>query len=325
MPKIEKFSWQAFILAISTGLSYCLGGIDQLAVVLGICMIADFITGILASVINGNTESKKCFRGIVKKCCYLVLVVVGHCIDVAYPQDTIVFRDIVVYFLIANDGISILENIGECGVEYPAFIKTFLEAIKKKASDGEMVVEKKEEVEEQPIEEPVEEPKPVYDYDNYKALFPCQEGGLTKDYSSDHLGIDVGWLNVENCYVYAVEDGVVKLAENSSTGGDRGEYCCIEHTYGDRKYWSGYLHLLTGSLTVKNGDKVVKGQVIGKRGNTGLSNGTHLHLYLSDWTNKDFSYVNMKNACTIDPKTRLYVDTSCQNVSNISFGMLERR
>lgn len=227
------------------------------------------------------------------------------------------------YFLIANDGISILENIGECGVQYPKFLMTFLEQIRDKADSGELQVEKQ--AEEEVIEEKEEEDKPTYDYDNYKALFPCQEGGLTKDYSSSHLGIDVGWLNVENCYVYAVEDGVVKLAENSSTGGDRGEYCCIEHTYGDKKYWSGYLHLLTNSLTVKNGDKVVKGQVIGKRGNTGLSNGTHLHLYLSDWSDKEFSYANMKNACTIDPKTRLYVDTSCQNVSNISFSMLERR
>ncbi len=298
-------------------------------------MCIDFVTGIASACVNGKLKSSKCFKGIVKKCCYLCLVIIGVAIDLLIQNDTVVVRTAVIYFLIANDGISILENIGECGVEYPQFIVKILETMKDKASTGELGdysnhdensrenMGEKDETPEEKEEESIIEP--TYDYDNYKALFPCQEGGLSKDYSSDHLGIDIGWLYTENCYVYAVEDGVVKLAENYSTGGPRGEYCCIEHKYGDRKYWSGYLHLLQNTLTVKDGDTVKKGEVIGKRGNTGDSNGTHLHLYLSDWTTKDFSYVNMKNACTIDPKTRLYVDKANQNVSEITFGMLERR
>jgi hypothetical protein len=41
-----------------------------------------------------------------------------------------------------------------------------------------------------------------------------------------------------------------------------------------------YAHLLKGSLRVKLGDKVTKGQVVAKLGNTGNANASHLHLQI---------------------------------------------
>ena len=44
--------------------------------------------------------------------------------------------------------------------------------------------------------------------------------------------------------------------------------------------WAFYAHLKKGTLLVKPGDKVKKGQVIAKLGNTGNSNASHMHFQL---------------------------------------------
>ena len=54
---------------------------------------------------------------------------------------------------------------------------------------------------------------------------------------------------------------------------------CVIIDHGNSEY-SVMMHMQTGSVTVKVGDHVVKGQVIGKLGNSGDSTGPHLHYQL---------------------------------------------
>lgn len=155
----------------------------------------------------------------------------------------------------------------------------------------------------------------MIDYSNV-GLLPVADGGITKKYGAKngdgtiHYGVDFGWINNPKCDVYAWQDGVIVECESYKTGGERGEYVVIEHTYNGKKRWSGYLHLLGNSLTIKKGDEVKRGQVIGKRGNTGKSNGAHLHLYISNKVASDavYSYETMKKYCNTDPLKWLYID-----------------
>jgi hypothetical protein len=58
-----------------------------------------------------------------------------------------------------------------------------------------------------------------------------------------------------------------------------GNYVVIDHGNGE---FSAYCHLQEGSIRVKQGDKVNKGMVIAKVGNTGNSGAPHLHFQLMD-------------------------------------------
>ena len=70
----------------------------------------------------------------------------------------------------------------------------------------------------------------------------------------------------------AVEDGIVSYSGYDSKSG---YYVFILHP---NKYKTFYCHMKQGSVLVKKGDKVVKGQRIGLMGETGSAQGVHLHF-----------------------------------------------
>ncbi len=83
-----------------------------------------------------------------------------------------------------------------------------------------------------------------------------------------HLGEDLASLL--NSPVPAANNGIVVLAEDV---GIYGKTVMIDHGLG---VFSGYSHL--SQIDVKVGDKVAKGDVVGKTGTTGLAGGDHLHF-----------------------------------------------
>lgn len=158
---------------------------------------------------------------------------------------------------------------------------------------------------------------------NDAILLPCSNTGVTQGYTNTHRGLDFGWISYEYSHnVWAIDEGKVIVTESYKIGGDRGEYIVLEHTREGKKRYSAYLHLLENSIKVKVGDKVKRGQLLAYMGNTGLSNGKHLHLYVSSYTNlnETYSYVRMKELCNNDPSKNLVL--SKDKVWNITGNML---
>ena len=74
--------------------------------------------------------------------------------------------------------------------------------------------------------------------------------------------------------VFQVRDGFA-LSGRSKYFLDKSNSIKIAHEDGS---YSLYVHLLEGSLRVKEGDQVVQGQIIAQSGNSGYSTGPHLHF-----------------------------------------------
>lgn len=89
---------------------------------------------------------------------------------------------------------------------------------------------------------------------------------------SMHNGIDLVGEGATLDYIIAFADGVVTISKNSSTAG---EYVQINHGNGQ---YTRYLHMKKGSRTVKAGQAVKKGEVLGYMGATGNVTGAHLHF-----------------------------------------------
>lgn len=114
-----------------TGVVYFLGGLDIALQSLLVVMIIDYITGLMSAIYNKEVNSKTGLKGIIKKFGYLLIVALSVIIDkITGTNGTI--RTLVIYFFVANDGISILENLGELNVPLPKKLLETLEQLKNK-------------------------------------------------------------------------------------------------------------------------------------------------------------------------------------------------
>jgi toxin secretion/phage lysis holin len=110
-----------------------LGGWSWLMTVLLACMVADYISGTLVAWMGkslkteyGGLSSKVGWTGIVRKGLMLMVVLVAALLDRALGQGNAMFRDAVCWFYVANEGISLMENLNLAGVPFPKKLKQLL-------------------------------------------------------------------------------------------------------------------------------------------------------------------------------------------------------
>ena len=119
-----------------------------------------------------------------------------------------------------------------------------------------------------------------------------------------HSGVDIAGGVEGQVNIIAAKDGIVvyptaSVSNNcpssdslSPCGGGYGNYVIIQH--GDGNY-TLYAHLYHNSITVKAGDSVKQGQVIGKMGSSGNSTGNHLHFEIREGSNSQSATVDPLN------------------------------
>lgn len=119
-----------FLVGIAGAIiTYLFGGFDLSMQFLIILMITDYITGIITAYQLKQLCSSVGLKGIIKKCGYLVAVTIANMTDVL-TTSTGIIRGMVIYFLIANEALSVLENLGKLGVPIPNKLKSAIMKLK---------------------------------------------------------------------------------------------------------------------------------------------------------------------------------------------------
>ena len=90
---------------------------------------------------------------------------------------------------------------------------------------------------------------------------------------SFHKGIDIADGNTNGKIIVAAKDGVVELVQLGGTS--YGNMILINHGNGVK---TRYAHIMSGSISVRQGESVSIGQPIARVGSTGNSTGPHLHF-----------------------------------------------
>ena len=117
--------------AIGAVLGYLFGGLDTLLEVFCIILILDTFTGMFKYYYKGEYQSKLFRKGLWKKCGYMLAVILAVQLD-RLIGDTGALRSALLFCLIANEGTSIVENLGEIGVPFPETIINAIYVLKDK-------------------------------------------------------------------------------------------------------------------------------------------------------------------------------------------------
>lgn len=115
--------------AVATCVTYLFGGWDLALQALVIVIVLDYLTGIVKGYVTKTLNSKTGFRGFLVKVCMLAMVVIATIMD-SIMGETGLIRTLVIYYLVANEALSIIENLGAMDLFVPKILKDRLEQLK---------------------------------------------------------------------------------------------------------------------------------------------------------------------------------------------------
>lgn len=122
--------FRAVTAIFCTALSFVFGAMDGMFIALIALIVLDYISGIIAAIIEKKLSSAVGARGIAKKLFMLLIVAVANIVDINVIGDGNVLRTVTTAFYIANECISLIENAGRIGVPVPKKLMDVLEQLK---------------------------------------------------------------------------------------------------------------------------------------------------------------------------------------------------
>ncbi|MBQ9664289.1 MAG: phage holin family protein [Oscillospiraceae bacterium] len=127
-------AWLGYFLATAEGLVPLGSGSDGLLYALLIFVVIDYITGVMCAIDDHKLSSAVGFRGLCRKILTFMFVGIAHVLDLHVLGQAGVLRTAVIFWALANNGLSIIENSTHLGLPVPEQLKLVLEQLHDRAS-----------------------------------------------------------------------------------------------------------------------------------------------------------------------------------------------
>jgi toxin secretion/phage lysis holin len=122
--------------AVGAAISFAFGLWTEALTFLLVVMAIDYFTGVIAAVRDGSgLNSNIGFWGLFKKGLILLVMLIAHRLDVLLGVDVVMGG--AVYFYIANELLSIIENYGRMGLPLPDRLKRIVQVLRDRAGEDE--------------------------------------------------------------------------------------------------------------------------------------------------------------------------------------------
>lgn len=133
----------AALAGFGAWLARVLGGWDAPLRLLTVMMGIDYLTGVVCAWVwhkspkteNGGISSAVGIKGLLRKGAIVLVVLIAAELDRVTGEA--VTRNAVIFFFAANEGFSIIENLGIMGVPFPAVVKNAFEVLRNKGEREE--------------------------------------------------------------------------------------------------------------------------------------------------------------------------------------------
>ncbi|TCO78004.1 phage holin family protein [Marinisporobacter balticus] len=132
-----KISLNMLIAGLGTAMSVLIGEWNSIINILVILIVTDYVTGLMKGFKNKEVSSEIGHKGLLKKAAIFIVIILAHQMDLVAAGGNHGFRTMTIYFYIANEGISIAENLAVLGVPLPGFIVKVLKKMKEENNEME--------------------------------------------------------------------------------------------------------------------------------------------------------------------------------------------
>lgn len=112
-------------------ISFFYGGWTQLMTVLVVFILIDFISGVALAAKDGRLKSGELWLGVTRKIGTMAIVAVAHMLDTTIG-DAHLIRDAAIFFYLAGELLSLIENAGQLGVPIPPVVSRAVDVLRGK-------------------------------------------------------------------------------------------------------------------------------------------------------------------------------------------------